>query len=198
MMREAVDTARSVLRLTRSAPARQDAVAEWSRRLGGEPALPEGPIRSVLTVCQGNICRSPFAGALLAKALPGVRVRSGGLLAAEGHAADTTAIEVARHFGVDLTPHRTHRVTTAELELTDLILVMQGWHAAGVRSLARGASARLRLLGHYLSTHPYTLSDPWGRPAQDFHTCFQRIEAAAARLVEHLAPATGPRPGGRS
>jgi protein-tyrosine phosphatase len=187
-MHAIANTARGALRLVRSVEARQNAIAEWGRRLSGEPELPRGPIRSVLVICQGNLCRSPFAGKLLASTLPDVTVRSGGLLAAEGEPADPRAIEVARRFGVDLVPHRTHRVTTTDLEETDLLLVMQGWHAAAVRSTAHGASARLRLLGHYLASRPYELADPWGRSAEDFQACFGRIEAASARLAELLAP----------
>ena len=58
---------------------RRDAFYEWRRRLTGEPALPAGPIRTVLLICQGNICRSPFAERCLARYAPDLEVKSAGL-----------------------------------------------------------------------------------------------------------------------
>src|SRR5262245_55242849 len=116
---------RTLARLVRSRPARQDARHELRRRLREEPALPDGPLRRVLVLCHGNICRSPFAEALLTARIPGLEVRSAGLHAADGHPADPSAVACAQRMGVSLAAHRSARVTAELVAWADLVLVMQ-------------------------------------------------------------------------
>lgn len=162
---------------------RQDLWWEWRRRWRGPPRLPGGPIRSILVVCQGNICRSPFVEALLRRRLPETAVRSAGLGAAEDEGADPTAARIAREFGVSLQEHRTHRVARTELEGADLILVMQGHHASEILRLEPSARERLRLVGDFLDAPPYGVEDPWGRDEETFRRIFRRLERATSRIL---------------
>lgn len=171
-----------LLRLIRSTPVRQDALAEWRRRLLGEPTLPAGTLRRALVLCDGNICQSPFAAQLLAAAGPSLEIRSAGLAAAEGHPADASARRVAHRFGVALEGHRSHRVTGEDLDGADLVLVMQGAQASAVRALSPGASDRTRILGDFLPTPPHLLPDPWGRDEDFFVETFSRVARAVERL----------------
>ncbi|MFW6193280.1 MAG: hypothetical protein ACOC83_07315, partial [Gemmatimonadota bacterium] len=64
----------------------------------------------VLFVCQGNICRSPYAAGAFLRALPDgwrtrVAVSSAGFVG-PGRGSPTTALRVASRRGVDLTAHR--------------------------------------------------------------------------------------------
>ena len=170
--------------------ARQDAIAEWRRRLGGEPGLPEGPLRRVLVLCHGNICRSPFAERLLAERGRALQVTSAGLAAADGDPADPTARRVAESFGISLEEHRSRRVTGDDLEAADLVLVMQGSQAQAVRALSRSARERTRLLGDFLAGRPYGLSDPWGFGEDVFAESFGRISRAVERLGRLLDAAS--------
>ena len=169
-------------RLVLQSGARRDAVAEWRRRLGGEPALPTGPISSVLVICHGNICRSPFAARLLSDRHPTLEVRSGGLAAAEGDRAHQLARRVAALYDVTLDAHRSHRVTEKDLGSADLVLVMQGSQAQAVQALCDRASSRTRLLGDYQSAPPFLLTDPWGDDEALFVDSFSRIVRAVERL----------------
>src|SRR6266404_712562 len=107
---------RSLARLVRSPAARQDARHELRRRLRGEPGLPEGRLNRVLVLCHGNICRSPFAEALLAARVPALEVRSAGLHAGDGNPADPSAIACAERMGVSLAAHRSARVDAERLD----------------------------------------------------------------------------------
>jgi len=82
-------------------------------------------IHSILTVCTGNICRSPMAQALLAAALPHCEVSSAGLAAAVGLPADATAREVLADHGLDIAQHRARDIDQALCKRADLILVME-------------------------------------------------------------------------
>lgn len=172
----------TLLRLLRHAGSRQDAREEWRRRFRGEPALPAGPIRNVLVLCHGNICRSPFAAQLLADRHPSLDVKSAGLAAAEGDPAHRLACKLAPRHDVSLDAHRSHRVTESDLAAADLVLVMQGSQAHDVREATPAAASRVRLLGDYLSAAPFLLTDPWGDDESRFVDSFDRIAEAVTRL----------------
>jgi protein-tyrosine phosphatase len=81
-------------------------------------------MKTALILCEGNICRSPMAEALLREALPGVEVCSAGLAALSGMPADTIAVELLRARGIDITTHRAVQVTPAMCRWAELVLVM--------------------------------------------------------------------------
>ena len=64
---------------------------------------------NILVVCTGNICRSPYAEALIKKRAPGISVESAGLAAMVDHEADATGMRVASDRDVDLSQHRGSR-----------------------------------------------------------------------------------------
>jgi protein-tyrosine phosphatase len=174
---------RTLARFARSASARHDARHELRRRLRGEPSLPEGPLHRVLVLCHGNICRSPFAAALLSTRLPTCEVRSAGLHAGEGNPADPLAVKCADRLGVSLAGHRSARVDSEMLAWADLILVMQGAHAAAIEPPRR---SRVRLLGDYLPAPPFLLQDPWGQEERVFDQVFERLSIAVENLAVRI------------
>lgn len=171
---------------------RSEVLHQWHRRRHGEPALGSVPLRRILVVCHGNICRSPFAEALLGARCRGIQVRSAGFRAGDGVPADPTAIEVAREWQIDLTPHRAHLLRAADLDWAQLVLVMTVNQArdAAERS-APGVEQRVRLLGDYLAAPPFAIDDPFGMAPGVFRTCFERIDLATTRLSQ-LLNAGGP------
>ena len=81
----------------------------------------------VLVLCTANVCRSPMAEALLTDRLAAldraVTVRSGGMLG-EGEPPRPEAITAMAGYGLDITAHRSRRVTADDLERADLTLAM--------------------------------------------------------------------------
>jgi protein-tyrosine phosphatase len=81
----------------------------------------------VLVLCTANVCRSPMAQALLTDRLaalgPAVTVHSGGMLG-DGEPPRPEAIAAMAGYGLDITSHRSHRVTTDDLERADLTLAV--------------------------------------------------------------------------
>ncbi|MCS5480807.1 low molecular weight phosphatase family protein [Corynebacterium sp. YIM 101645] len=95
---------------------------------------------SILTVCTGNICRSPLAQQLLAEQLwdiPEISVSSAGTRALVGEPMFDVTQQVARSYGVeDIDSHRAQQVTERLLESSDLILTMTRDHRRAVVELS--------------------------------------------------------------
>ena len=178
---------RPLIEILRSSDARRDLRWELRRRVRGEPSLPEGPIRNVLVICLGNICRSPFAERLLAAVCPDLHVRSAGFEARDGDPAEPDAIRVASEFGVDLSDHAAHRITLADLAWADLIVGMTGRHCGMLQDRWPEHAPKHRLLGDFLAASPHAIADPWGCAAAEFRLVYRQIQLATTRLSACLA-----------
>lgn len=87
----------------------------------------------ILTVCTGNICRSPLAAQVLATRLGAddVAVRSAGTRARDGVEMTPEAAALAAARGVSpalSAAHRSHALTPADLRGVDLVLAMAREH----------------------------------------------------------------------
>lgn len=126
----------------------------------------------ILTLCVGNICRSPIAQALLAREFPQLSVRSAGLSAMVGKPADALACEIAATHGLDIHQHRAQQVSALLCQQSDLILVMEQAHKDWLEQLypqVRGKTFRLGQLGQF------EISDPYRKPIQAFETAYEAI-----------------------
>jgi protein-tyrosine phosphatase len=174
------------LGLLRSRQGQQELAHEWRRRLSGEPALPPRPIGRVLVLCRGNICRSPFAAAYLAKRVPALEVSSSGLAAGVAAPVDPTAVRAAARLGLDISRHRSRPLAPADLADPDLVLVMEAEQAAAFRDRAPALAPSTFVLGDFLAAPPFGIADPWGCSEADFDAIFAQIVAALDRLTQRL------------
>lgn len=118
---------------------------------------------TILTVCTGNICRSPVAELLLARGLahvPGVVVSSAGTGALVGAGIPDPALRLLRAEGVDGSHHRSQQLTTSLVRGADLVLAMTREHRRAVVELIPAATRRtftvreLARVASYLATEP--------------------------------------------
>ena len=141
--------------------------------------------RSVLLVCTGNICRSPYAEAVFKKHLDNIiDVDSAGIAALADHDADATAASVALARGIDLSPHRGKQITRALVGKSDLILVMDQDHLQRLHKRypeSRGKSFKLaKLVGDKNIVDPHLKSQSF------FELVFDEIDAAVAAWIPHF------------
>ena len=123
---------------------------------------------SILFVCAGNTCRSPFAAAV-ARREGHADVVSAGLGAYAGDRPPDDAIVIARELGYDLSAHRARRLTEEMVERADVVVGMTAAHVA-----AAGAGARL--LGES------DLDDPIGRGRDTYRRVYAQIETDVRNL----------------
>lgn len=99
----------------------------------------------ILFVCTGNICRSPMAEAMLARQLADLgvaaRVHSAGLLH-DGEPAPEHGIGVLADRSLDISGHRSRRLTWALVSRADLIVGMARRHVREAAAMAPEAWPR--------------------------------------------------------
>lgn len=148
-----------------------------------EHVLTRGPVRRVLFVCFGNICRSPYAEFRLRAHLDdagldgNVDIRSVGFIS-PGRGSPPEALRAAAERGLDLSDHRSAVLTAELLRDADLILAMT---SAQQRDLSWNYGRRDAL--HLGDVEPppiprRDLPDPVDRPIEDFRAVYARIDRA--------------------
>jgi protein-tyrosine phosphatase len=149
---------------------------------------------TVLVVCHGNICRSPIAGALLARELAplGIGVQSAGFIGFNRPAPDD-AVAAAKHHALDLTAHRSRPVTAALVRSSNLIVAMD---MAQRRLACERFGCRpsdVILLGD-LDPRPVdtrTIRDPLDQGRAVYDEVYARIARCVRELAAVLGSAAG-------
>ena len=137
----------------------------------------------VLTVCIGNICRSPLAQAALARELPGWQVSSAGLQALIGQPADALSQAVARDQGLDLTAHLAQQITQFLAQQAEVILVMESSHQQQLEALYPTVRGKVYRLGHYSR---FDIADPYRQPREAFEAAWAAIATGVAEWAPRL------------
>ena len=157
---------------------------------------------TVMTVCTGNICRSPMAEIILraqferAGLADRVRVMSSGVSDEEdGHPIDPRAVRVLRARGYEIPAgHSAHRITDSEIEESDVFLPMTYSH---MRALLQLIPADRRSDVHMYRSFDASLPvrdagredeldlvDPWYGGPREFEVAIDQIEHGAPDIVE--------------
>jgi protein-tyrosine phosphatase len=170
----------------------------WNRK-GREIANPAltRPVRSLLFICQGNICRSPFAALLAARmlrdaGLPHVECASAGLRATQAAAPPEDARNAANAFSISLTNHVPVQLAPALVARYDLLVVMEAAQFDAVRAAYPAAADRVVLLPLFGSTPVsgyarWNIADPFGRSRDVFDACYARIQSDVRALVRTIS-----------
>jgi protein-tyrosine phosphatase len=143
--------------------------------------------RSLLVVCYGNICRSPYLEAVLERAMPDVRVASAGFVG-PGRPVPRFALAVSAQRGLDLSSFRSRPLVPAVVRDADLIVVMDGDQARYVERYFGVPRKRIIVAGDLdpIPSASRAIVDPWGQPMELFVSSFNRLDRCAAMLVSLL------------
>lgn len=149
----------------------------------------------ILFVCSGNTCRSPIAEGLfrqmVAKRLGcregelasrGVIIRSAGTSAYGGSLVSEESVEVCRARGVDITGHRSRRLSLELIHPADYIYTMGAHHADVVRSMAPSVADKVMTLAG-----DEEISDPIGGTLDEYARVADRIEQALRTRLNEVS-----------
>ena len=141
-------------------------------------------------VCQGNICRSPFAAALLRTRTGDGRitVESAGIMAWPGRQTPMHGIAIAALHGVDLSAHRSAWLTRASAETASLMFVFDEIILQAVLDRYPDLKTPIILLGDLAALGE--IVDPVDGGVAAFKHVYEQIAAAIAELHLLLDKAT--------
>lgn len=152
---------------------------------------------SVLFICLGNICRSPYAGARMRALAPdGIAVDSAGFIG-PGRAPPPEALEIARGRDLALEAHRSQLVTSSSIRRAGAIFVFDKYNVRALRRHRFDLRGRLCLLGDFDPewTGKRSIGDPWGKPPEVFEHTFERIDRCLLEVARILSEARAATPG---
>jgi protein-tyrosine phosphatase len=156
----------------------------WCGRLRDFTRVDLRPVKRVVFVCQGNICRSCYAEHL-GHSL-GLPCASTGLSTTTGAAAFPTAVATARRFGVDLVAHRVIDIRDFSFLAGDLLLAMEVRQARALRARIKTPGVQVSLLGLWAKPLRPHIHDPFELSDAYFHRCFAIITQAVRNLSSAL------------
>lgn len=154
-----------------------------------------------MTVCTGNICRSPIAEVVLRSRFEAaglgdwVVVDSGGTSSEElGNPIDPRAARVLQEAGYAVPSGSAHQVTAGDISERDLLLPMTSRHADHLRRKAPTSAdaAKVRMFRSFdpaardLAERELDVADPWYGDHDDFVATLEQVEAAADAIVDHV------------
>lgn len=139
---------------------------------------------SILFICKGNICRSPYAEHYARKRWPNeITVRSCGYYPARGRSSPEVAQQVAKEFGIDLSGHESESLREDWIQQADLIFTFDEQNRETLLHRFPSVSDRVFGLGLLCSDRPYHLADPYG----DTDAGFRKVYAQITEAIETLS-----------
>lgn len=147
--------------------------------------------RTILVVCYGNVCRSPYLQAVLQRALPEIVVTSAGFVGSDRPVPELSAAIGARR-GFDLASFRSRPLTPMVVTSADLIIVMDAEQGSELVSRFPVTRARILVAGDLDPAFETArgIVDPWGKTAETFEISFDRLDRCAATLIRSLPAST--------
>lgn len=109
-----------------------------------------------------------------------VRIESAGIFAADGEPATDEAIEVMRDFGIDLSGHRSKRITAELADASDLILTM-----TAEQKRMFGENRKVHTLSEYAGSEG-DIADPYGGGIDVYRKTAEQILKAEERVALRL------------
>jgi protein-tyrosine-phosphatase len=143
--------------------------------------------RSILVVCHGNVCRSPYLHAVLQHAFSDVAVSSAGFIGRDRR-VPVLSLEVSARRGIDLSGFRSQPLTPENVRRADLIIVMDSGQARYIERAFGVRPERLVIAGDLdpVKSPTRAIRDPWMQSVLVFESSFDRLDRCAATLVAAL------------
>jgi protein-tyrosine phosphatase len=156
------------------------------------PPIP-ARVESMLFVCLGNICRSPFGAELAKRLLPEagkghIRCASAGIRPSQDRQSPRDACRASAGYGISLEEHVPQALTRELMASHDMVVVMEWRQLEELRAAYPEHHDRIFLLSLFddAAENAYerlNIADPFGRPVVAFEECYRRIDRSLRRCL---------------
>jgi predicted ATP-grasp superfamily ATP-dependent carboligase/protein-tyrosine-phosphatase len=137
----------------------------------------------IIFICQGNICRSPFAQELAKKIHLSGKIFSAGYYPEKGRPCPAEAVQAGQTWDVDLKKHLSQIINEADLSESDLAFVFTREDYNTLLSKYPAQKNKLHLLGIFSTDDDYQIEDPYGKQKEGFMICYQKISESINNLI---------------
>ena len=168
-----------------------DLLLHPARRIHARMQLKRGRPTSILFVCHGNLCRSPYAAALLRRLTEEADhefdVASAGFQT-EIPTPPRLAIEAAAARGIDLSQHVSQSVSRNLVRERDLVVVMEPRQRVRLLRTFRPPIPPILVLADLDPNRgaSRTISDPVTQPREHFDQVYARIDRCVTALADAI------------
>lgn len=142
--------------------------------------------RVLLTICTGNICRSPMAECLIRAQLEklNIKVQSAGIRALQGSPVDPLAATLIQERGLDISDHRARQLKPALLANAEIILVMEKWQQQALQNNFPWCRGKVYTLGYW---EEFEIPDPYRSSRKVFENVLERIDRGIHNWLPKLS-----------
>ena len=147
-------------------------------------------LKKVLFVCTANVCRSPMAEKLFARAVENSSLTqkivsySAGLSAMDGDKASQNSMDACEEIGVDISDHRSAGLTRTSLEDASAIFCMTESHRALINMYFElPPRYPIFLMREFIEGESKELPDPYGQDIDVYRQCRDRMLEAMPSLI---------------
>lgn len=148
----------------------------------------------ITVVCTGNSCRSPMAERLLQHALEALdepwakntKVLSAGIAAFPGDSASRNAINALQKAGLDLNSHRSRRLCSELMAITDVLLAMTSAHLDAIDHAFPNHATPAYRFCEWLPDGACDVQDPFGGDLQTYLDTRDQLVASIPTIIAFL------------
>lgn len=113
-------------------------------------------------------------------------VKSAGLDTTPGKPAHSNTKTLAEQQMLSVDEHVTTQLHADLVNQSDLIVVMEIVQKHRVHSVYPASRGKVVLLGYFDPKGPLEVADPYGKPIDNFKTCFHQVARCCEKLADRL------------